>query len=64
MVRMKKVYRPTPSQFENDLARLGFPVLEKDPDGSPPEELIVANAIELAVLKLRKGDKRYGYRIA
>jgi hypothetical protein len=29
--------RPTPTQDENDLAALGAGVLEKEPDGSPPE---------------------------
>lgn len=29
--------KPTPTQEENDLARLGSPVLEKEPDGSGPD---------------------------
>jgi hypothetical protein len=29
--------KPTPTQDENDLARLGVPVREKEPDGSDPD---------------------------
>ena len=29
--------KPTPTQDENDLARLGQPLLEKEPDGSDPD---------------------------
>jgi hypothetical protein len=29
--------KPTPTQEENDLARLGSPVMEKEPDGSGPD---------------------------
>lgn len=30
--------RPTPTQEENDLAKLGVDVVDKEPDGSPTEE--------------------------
>ena len=45
--------RPTPTQEENDLARLGI-AIEFAPDGSPPDPHAEANAKALASLAVRR----------
>ena len=36
-VKMMEDVKPTPTQEENDLAKMGVDVVEKEPDGSPQE---------------------------
>jgi hypothetical protein len=35
--KMASETKPTPTQEENDLAAMGVPVTEHEPDGSPPD---------------------------
>jgi hypothetical protein len=39
VMRKQDESRPTPTQEENDLARLGHPVMDKEDDGSGPDRV-------------------------
>lgn len=43
-VKRMEQSQPTPTQEENDLARLGEPVMEKEDDGSGPEIIMTMQA--------------------
>jgi hypothetical protein len=54
--------KPTPTQEENDLARLGSSVLEKEEDGSPPDPHNLPVGAEVVTRNVAAGDAAGTYK--
>ena len=55
---------PTPTQEENDMAKLGVYLPEKEPDGSPEQDFLAPQQMQTRHLEAKPGTPGYETRAA